>query len=180
MSKTVNGTTTSFAWDLSGNLPVLITAGADSYIDGPGDQPFEQVTNSTATYPLADQQGSIRLLCNAAGKVTGTYTYSPYGALTRHTGSASTALRFDGEYTDAETGYQYLQARYYDPATGQFISVGPEVSLTSQACGLHRQQPAERRRSDWAELVEPVLLEQAHLGGHRQGGRIRGEIHHNA
>lgn len=61
--------------------------------------------------------------------------------MTQHTGSASTALQFDGEYTDAETGYQYLQARYYDPATGQFISIDPEVSLTSQAYAYTGSNP---------------------------------------
>jgi RHS repeat-associated protein len=133
MSKTVNHVTTAFTWDQSGSLPVLIAAGEDSYLDGPADQPFEQVSNGTVTYLLADQQGSIRLLTDAAGTVTGTYTYTAYGAVTRHAGPASTALQFDGQYTDAETGYQYLQARYYDPATAQFLTVDPEVTLTSQA-----------------------------------------------
>jgi RHS repeat-associated protein len=102
-------------------------------VDGPGGQPVEQVTGTTATYLVADQQGSTRLLTSAAGKVTATYSYSPYGTVTSHAGAASTALQFDGQYTDAESGYQYLQARYYDPATGQFLSVDPDVSLTAQA-----------------------------------------------
>jgi len=31
---------------------------------------------------------------------------------------------------DAETGFVYLRARYYDPATGQFLSRDPLVALT--------------------------------------------------
>jgi len=35
-----------------------------------------------------------------------------------------------GEYTDAETGFQYLRARYYDPATAQFLSRDPAEDST--------------------------------------------------
>ncbi len=40
-----------------------------------------------------------------------------------------------GEYTDAESGLQYLRARYYDPATGQFLSRDPleHISRTPYA-----------------------------------------------
>ena len=33
-------------------------------------------------------------------------------------------------YTDAETGFVYLRARYYDPATGQFILRDPLTAMT--------------------------------------------------
>lgn len=38
-----------------------------------------------------------------------------------------------GRVVDPETGFQYLQARYYDPATGQFISRDPLDALTRSA-----------------------------------------------
>lgn len=47
-----------------------------------------------------------------------------------HTGTASTPLQFSGQYTDAETGLVYLRARYYDPATAQFLTIDPLVSVT--------------------------------------------------
>ena len=34
------------------------------------------------------------------------------------------------EYTDAETGFVYLRPRYYDLATGQFISRDPLTAMT--------------------------------------------------
>lgn len=37
-----------------------------------------------------------------------------------------------GPVVDPETGLQYLINRYYDPATGQFLSVDPLVGLTQQ------------------------------------------------
>jgi RHS repeat-associated protein len=132
MSKTVSGTTTDFTWNAAGSTPVLIAAGSTYYIYGPGAQPIEQLTGSTPSYLLTDQSGSTRLITSTTGAVTGTYTYSAYGAVTKHTGTATTALQFDGQYTDAESGLQYLRARYYDPSTGQFLTLDPLVSLTGQ------------------------------------------------
>jgi RHS repeat-associated protein len=40
-----------------------------------------------------------------------------------------------GQYTDAESGLIYLRARYYDPATGQFLTRDPIESITRSAYG---------------------------------------------
>ena len=132
MSETTGTTTTSFAWDQSGSVPVLLTAGATSYIYGSDSRPIEQITGSAPTYLLSDQQGSTRLLTSAAGAVTGTYTYSSYGSNISHTGTTTTALQYDGQYADAASGTQYLQARSYDPATAQFLTADPLASATGQ------------------------------------------------
>lgn len=125
MSKTVSGTTTQFAWDESGSLPLLLQDGNTYYIYGPNGQPIEQISGSTPTYLLADQQGSTRLLTDNSGNVAGTYSYDPWGNVTSHTGSASTNLQYDAQYVDSETGFEYVRARYYDPSTGQFLTVDP-------------------------------------------------------
>jgi RHS repeat-associated protein len=140
-SKTVGGTTTAFAWDESGTLPLLLEAGSVSYIDGPGGVPIEQIAGSTVTYLQSDNQDSTRLLTNAAGAVVGTYAYGSYGTTISHTGTVATVLQYDGQYTDAESGYQYLQARYYDPATGQFLTLDPAVNLTSEPYGYSAENP---------------------------------------
>jgi RHS repeat-associated protein len=38
-------------------------------------------------------------------------------------------LGYDGQYTSTDTGLIYLQVRVYDPATAQFLTVDPAVSL---------------------------------------------------
>jgi RHS repeat-associated protein len=48
------------------------------------------------------------------------------------TGTLTSPLGFAGGYTDAETGFDYLVHRYYDPASDQFLSVDPLVSGTKQ------------------------------------------------
>ena len=133
MSKTANGTTTSFTWDQSGSVPLLLTSGATSFIYGPGGQPIERInSNSTPTYLQTDQQGSVRLLTNSVGAVVGTYTYGPYGNTLSHTGTATIALQYDGQYTDAESGFLYLENRYYDPGTGQFLTRDPLLPATGE------------------------------------------------
>ena len=42
-------------------------------------------------------------------------------------------MRYAGEYHDAQTGFYYLRARYYDPATQQFLTRDPLVAATEQA-----------------------------------------------
>ncbi|HXB48770.1 MAG TPA: RHS repeat-associated core domain-containing protein, partial [Streptosporangiaceae bacterium] len=75
-----------------------------------------------------------------------------------HAGTASTALQFDGQYSDAESGFLYLQARYYDPATGQFLSVDPALALTGT--------PYQYAGNDPVDLSDPSgqLLLEAGLG----------------
>jgi RHS repeat-associated protein len=81
----------------------------------------------------SDQIGSTVALLNSSGAVAGTWVYDIYGKVAAATGSVSTPLRYGGGYTDAETGLIYLQARYYDPATGQFVTVDPIVASTLSA-----------------------------------------------
>lgn len=130
MSKTVSSITTAFAWDESANVPLLFADGANYYIYGVNGQAIEKISGTTVNYLHQDQQGSTRLITDANGNVVGTYSYDPYGDVTSHTGTVSTPLQYDGQYADAESGYIYLRARYYDPATGQFLNVDPIVNET--------------------------------------------------
>ncbi len=50
-------------------------------------------------------------------------------------------MQFDGQYSDGESGFLYLPARYYDPATGQFLSLDPQVSLTGEPYGYEADNP---------------------------------------
>jgi RHS repeat-associated protein len=99
---------------------------------GRGESSIEQINNSTGTvlYLHHDQQGSTRMLTSSTGAKEATFTYGSYGALTGSTGTASTPLGFDAQYTSSDTGLIYLRARSYDPNTAQFVSVDPLVSVT--------------------------------------------------
>ncbi len=132
MSKTVGSTTTTAAWDLSGSLPLQIADGNTDYLYGPGGTPLEQINGSAALWFHPDQIGSTRAITDGSGNVQATYQFDPYGELLSSTnpGSVTNPFRFQGEYQDGESGLYYLRARYYDPATAQFMSVDPAVSQT--------------------------------------------------
>ncbi len=132
ISQTISGTTTHLAWDMSEGTPLILSDGTNSYIYGPGGIPVEQINNSSGEvlYLHHDQQGSTRLLTGSTGKVEGAYTYTPYGAVQEHTGTATTPLDYDGQYTSSDTGLIYMRARVYDPATAQFLTVDPLVGQT--------------------------------------------------
>ncbi|MGI8806434.1 MAG: RHS repeat-associated core domain-containing protein [Acidimicrobiales bacterium] len=124
-SKTVAGVTTSFTWEASSGMPRLIDDGTNFYLYGPDGSPLSHIDRSNVvTWYHHDQLGSTRVLSNNAGARVATATYDPYGRATASTGALS-PLGFAGEYTDAETGFVYLRARYYDPATAQFITRDP-------------------------------------------------------
>ncbi|MGH9195954.1 MAG: RHS repeat-associated core domain-containing protein, partial [Acidimicrobiia bacterium] len=74
------------------------------------------------------------LLTGATGSASGSVSYDPYGAITSSAGTLS-RIGYAGEYTDAETGFVYLRARYYDPGTGQFLSRDPIEAQTRSAYG---------------------------------------------
>ena len=142
MSRSQIGLTKRYAWERDGALPLLLADDVDRYVYGPGGMVLEQVDEAEAvTYLHHDALGSTRLLTEASGAATATFSYDPYGSLTGSTGTARTPFGFAGEYTDAESGMQYLRARYYEPATGQFITRDPLTSATGQPYGYAGGSP---------------------------------------
>jgi RHS repeat-associated protein len=132
-SKTVGGATAHNVWNVTDDVPTLLADGSNYYIYGPDGRPVEHITTAgTVAYYHGDQLGSTRLLTNASGVSVGSYSYDAYGTLTASSGSAVTPLGFAGEYRDAETGLLYLRARYYDPASAQFLTRDPLEAITRQ------------------------------------------------
>lgn len=120
----------AYLWDVAGSLPLLLKDGSTAYVYGPGGLPVEQVSSSTTYWFHHDQLGSTRVLTDSTGTAQATYAFDPLGGIASTTGSISNPFRFDGEYLDSESGFYYLRARYYDPSTGQFLTVDPLVSTT--------------------------------------------------
>ena len=142
-SETISGTTTYLAWDLAETLPLMLNDGTNSYIYGPGGLPVEQINNSTSTvlYLHHDQQGSTRLLTGSTGKTEATYTYDAYGNVIGKTGTTTSPLGYDGQYTNTDTGLIYLRTRVYDPATANFLTVDPINEITRTPYGYANDDP---------------------------------------
>lgn len=79
-------------------------------------------TAETVTYVYSDNQGTPIAEADAQGSITAVFGYTPYG---RSTGVAPEGLGYTGHVNDPDTGLVYMQARYYDPATGRFLSADP-------------------------------------------------------
>jgi RHS repeat-associated protein len=98
---------------------------ASFYVYGPSHINVEQTQ-----YLDHDQAGSTQFISSETGITEAAYSYTPYGAVEEHTGTATTPFGYDAQYTNSDTGLIYLRAREYDPATGQFLSVDPLVAAT--------------------------------------------------
>jgi RHS repeat-associated protein len=56
---------------------------------------------------------------------------------------ATTPLLWAGQYQDPTTGLYYMRARWYDPATGEFLSSDPDFSQTLDAYGYGDENPLD-------------------------------------
>jgi RHS repeat-associated protein len=130
-TKTSGGTTTTYAWDNEQN-PNVVSDGTSLYLYGPGGLPIEQIGSSATYWFVHDQDGSTLALLSSGGAISGSYSYTPFG-LAKHSGTATTPLQYTGQYADATSSLIYLRARYYDPATAEFMSVDPLVGSTGES-----------------------------------------------
>jgi RHS repeat-associated protein len=139
---------------------------------GPAETSIEQINTSTGTvlYLHHDQQGSTRLITGSAGKTEATFTYGACGELTGHTGTATTPLGYDGQYTSSDTGLIYLRNRVYYPTTAQFLSLASNRSRSRSERLLSSRPssdtlPRSARANNRRDLPRPHL--QRHILQHR-------------
>jgi RHS repeat-associated protein len=92
-------------------------------------------------YVHEDHLGTIRALTDGIGAVRGTFTYDPFGNLTASSGDSTSTFGYASEYRDTESALTFLRARYYDPATGQFINRDALVTSTRQPYGYASGNP---------------------------------------
>jgi len=105
------------------------------------DQPISG-TWTTSFYGY-DGGGSVRQLTNSAGVVTDTYDYDAFGNLIHQTGSTPNNYLYRGEQYDSDLALYYLRARYYNPATGRFMSRDPEDGVPTDPATLHKYDYAD-------------------------------------
>ena len=75
-------------------------------------------------------QGDIIAVYNTSGTKLVSYVYDAWGNVTvtnhnvsgTNSGARHNPFRYRGYYYDTETGYYYLQSRYYNPKWGRFIN----------------------------------------------------------
>jgi RHS repeat-associated protein len=92
----------------------------------------QKLINGTTTgtpitrYIQPDNLGSTAVTSDSNGNVAEWLDYAPYGSViaSENTGSTTAARQFIGQFSDA-SGLSYLNARYYSPTQGQFLSEDP-------------------------------------------------------
>jgi RHS repeat-associated protein len=90
----------------------------------------------TVTYVYTDPQGTPLAEADGNGSITKTFDYTPYG--TTALGTPPSGPGYTGHVNDPETNLVYMQARYYDAATGHFLSVDPVDPKAGDAFNFNR------------------------------------------
>lgn len=91
---------------------------------------------ATTTYVYADGQGTPLVEMDASGNVTNAFDYMPYGS--QAMGLPQDGPGYTGHVHDAASGLVYMQARYYDPVLGRFLSVDPVQPGAGNAFNFNR------------------------------------------
>ena len=93
--------------------------------------PYALKYNGAYYIYVLNQQGDVIRIVNSTGATVAEYRYDAWGNVTYSSGSmaAINPIRYRGYYYDTETGFYYLQSRYYDPGTGRFINADDPAFL---------------------------------------------------
>ena len=116
---------------------VLSTKTLDFFYDDSG-RPFAfnysvDGSDFETYYYILNLQGDVVQIIDANGVMQAEYIYSPWGEIISAEGDLAeiNPLRYRGYYYDSETGFYYLQSRYYDPQNHRFINADTYASTDS-------------------------------------------------
>ena len=99
---------------------------------------YSFVYNGTQYYYVRNLQGDVVKILNTSGAVVASYFYDAWGKVTA-SGSIGqlNPIRYRGYYYDTDTGFYYLQSRYYDPAVKRFISADGYINANGDLLGYN-------------------------------------------
>ena len=109
-------------------------------------QNYDAILDVERTYLyITNLQGDVLSIIDASSGATAvTYTYDAWGRLIGKDGTSSdyasiyeyNPLTYRGYIYDSETGFYYLQSRYYDPTVGRFINADEAICSTAIEEGI--------------------------------------------
>ena len=155
----VGGTaiTTTFTLDrLNGNLPLVTQNGIEVTHLLYGLFGLGQYQDDAWLYYLSDGQRTVRQLIKETGEITLFRTYDPFGGLLAIEGAGTSLFGFAGALEGAG-GLLYVNGRYYDPATGRFLSPTNNFDPMHPSRGLNGYL-ASLLMANPGALLFPLLL----------------------
>ena len=121
-------------------------------------RPYAFTYEGDTYYYVLNQQGDVIRIVNENGVTKAEYQYNAWGKILGTTGELAEVnpLRYRGYYYDTETGFYYLQSRYYDPAIGRFINADSKAATGQSFIGYNmfaycRNNPTSRVDSKGTE-----------------------------
>ncbi|MGM9602100.1 MAG: RHS repeat-associated core domain-containing protein, partial [Faecousia sp.] len=139
VSKTVNGVKHEYFYASGKLLRETYGNVTMDFLYNNNGYPYALKYNGTTYYYITNLQGDVLSLINASGSTVASYTYDPYGKVLTATGTMAQTnpLRYRGYYYDSETGFYYLQSRYYDPTICRFINADAFASTGQGVLGYN-------------------------------------------
>ena len=115
-------------------------------------------------YYILNLQGDVVQIIDEGGVLQAEYVYSPWGEIISAEGDLAeiNPLRYRGYYYDSETGFYYLQSRYYDPENHRFINADTYASTDSGnaiSCNVFAyclNDPVNRSDSDGNKSLKDI------------------------
>ena len=135
-------------------------------------------STSTVYYYVTNLQGDVMYLADSSGSQVAAYLYDPYGKVLSSSGTMAeiNPLRYRGYYQDSETGFYYLQSRYYDPAICRFINADSYASTGQGLIGYNAFAYCLNNPIDKFDTTGSIAITTAILIGSVVLGLIAGGI----
>lgn len=142
------GNTLKSEWAENGSYEIVYDYDAIGRICGFA---YSQNGGSATYYKyIRNAQGDVTHIVNNSGSVVAAYTYDTWGRLVSIKNGSGTditynttsigyinPIRYRGYYYDNETGFYYLQSRYYDPMIGRFINADSQLNVGEGPLGCN-------------------------------------------
>jgi RHS repeat-associated protein len=137
VSKTFMSTTTNYLYDGANAVQEFGTLPTANLLTGGVDERFQRTSSTETDDYLTDGLGSTVALTDATGASQTQYSYSPFGAQSASGATTTNSYTYTGRESDG-LGINYYRARYYNPATGRFMSRDPEDGKAVDPKTLHK------------------------------------------
>ena len=140
VKQTIDGKTIYSVYGLAGDLQYRdnITDNEQTSYGRAAGRTIVRFKGSTPHLMYNDHLGSPVAAETTSGSLVFREDYTPFGEKRQDPSQLHNDEGFTGHVTDTETGLTYMQARYYDPVIGRFLSNDP-VGFTPAVPQMHNR-----------------------------------------